>query len=277
MLSNRSIASIHNQESAAFASLLLVLCTQLQVLKFRMTKKGRTPPRCTTPWLFGLTYVWNSTLDGDVDVYDDFQETFLPSFLDMSGVTSLNVVGGNLEILDMGFKNLTTLDVDIVQRRDGHYINVCPTAGPVGKVPALQNLIIRCDWQALEPQPDNLVEEDSDSDESQTGQDVTAIKDTFLDIEFPQLASLTIIVERSPRPARAHTGNIGKFDALIEQLTPIAGTLEELTIRIGPAFDKVFLNYLKPVTTSLTAFSNLRKLTFLWQALAAPEYLTGSY
>lgn len=124
MFSNRYIASIYNRESTAFASLLLALCTQLQVLKFRMTKKGWTPPRYTTPWLFGLTYVWDTTGDDDVDVYDDFQEIFLPSFLDMSRVTSLNVVGVNLGILDIGFKNLTTLDMDIVQRRDGHYRNV---------------------------------------------------------------------------------------------------------------------------------------------------------
>ena len=79
-----------------------------------------------------------------------------------------------------------------------------------------------------------------------------------------------MIVKKSPRPSRAHTGSIGGFDVLTGQLTPIAGTLKELTISISPAFDKIFLNYLKPVTTSLTAFSKLRKLSLLWQALAAP-------
>jgi len=106
---------------------------------------------------------------------------------------------------------------------------------------------------------------------------VTAIKDTFLKISFPQLVNLTIVAERSPRPWRAHTGTIREFDALMRQLGSVAGTLIELAINIGPAFDKIFLNYLKPVTSKFTAFSKLRKLSLLWQALAAPEYQTGSY
>ena len=150
-----------------------------------MTKKGRTTPRYTTPWMFGLTYVNDLSYDDDVDIYDDFQSIFLPDFPDMSGVTSLNIVGGNLEVLDVGFKNLTTLDMDIVEPRDGHYRNVCPTSGPVEEAPALRTLIVRCDWQALEPQPDEFVVEDSHSYDSIIEQDVTAIQDTFLRISFP--------------------------------------------------------------------------------------------
>ncbi|KAL1654072.1 hypothetical protein SLS61_003477 [Didymella pomorum] len=215
-----------------------------------MTKKGRTPPRYTTRWIFGLTYVNDPSYDDDVDVYDGFQSIFLPHFFTMSGVTSLNVLGGNLETLDVGFKNLTTLDMDIFERRDDHYRNVCPTSGPVEEAPALQTLIIRCDCQALESQQDESVPSE----------------EIFLKISFPQLVK-HYIVEQSPSPRRVHAGNIGEFDALTEQLTPIAETLEELIISIGPAFDKIFLNYLTPVTTSLTAFSKLRKLLSDWIVL----------
>jgi hypothetical protein len=207
MVSNRWMASIYNREDAAFASLLLALCTELQALKFCMTKKGRTPPRYTTRWIFGLTYVNDPSYDDDVDVYDGFQSIFLPHFFTMSGVTSLNVLGGNLETLDVGFKNLTTLDMDIFERRDDHYRNVCPTSGPVEEAPALQTLIIRCDCQALESQQDESVVKDSDLNNSILGQDVTAFR---RDISQDQLSAARKALHRraepkpSARPCRKH-------------------------------------------------------------------------
>ena len=63
----------------------------------------------------------------------------------MSEVTSVNITGANLEILDLGFEDFTAFDIDLIRFYKGHYRNRRATQGSVCEVPQLKNLITRTD------------------------------------------------------------------------------------------------------------------------------------
>ena len=198
--SNRWITAILNSEHAAFAPILLGLCSSIQALTFDFDSNFENEIY-TIPWLFQFQYVENARESYDSNAYQDAEEHFPGLAVDMPQVTLLHIDTFNVELVCFRFANLTTLEVNGCLFDKGHCGGSAVVKGESQGIPMLQKIIFRLDWSELSSS--------------------SVMEKFFLSIELPRVSSVISVLERSPREAQNPYGPAnyaGRFDSLIEQI-----------------------------------------------------------
>ena len=274
LVAQRWKAAVLQRQSPAFAALLLALCPSLTFLSFDVshTEGGG---RLVLPRMFGFAAA-EEVAEWEFCLSEENLPVSFPGSpgLRMPEVRYLRVnVVNNIDIVRLGFGKLTTLDVGLyvhygnsgsgmIEDRYGS-THVNPSR-QVKCIPGVRNLVFRVDYEELML--------------PSSGEQVSRF---LRHVEFPQLVSLTIVLERSPREHWKWNRVRVSFERLISQLrNPTAQTLlhnlEELKVLITDdtaAFDKKFLHRFQPCT-SLAWLPRLKKLTIPWQALTQSAGLT---
>jgi hypothetical protein len=265
-------AAVLQRQGPAFASLLLAMCPSLKMLSFHINKVDGAGQgaRLTLPCIFGF-----AAADEIVEAESCLSEVDLPLFLrsglHMPEVQHLKIsIGNNIDIVRLGFRKLMTLDVCLWVSHDNgtRYGSTRVGPGQVKSIPGVRNLILRVDHEELVPS---------------AGKQISRL---VRDVDFPQLTSLTVVLERSPRKHKNCLHTQVTFDRLMSQLKQSAQTLlnnlEEFKVLITDdtaAFDKEFLHRFQPCT-SLAWLPRLKKLTIPWQALShrskLPDHMIDS-
>ena len=261
-------AAVLQHQSPAFASLLLAMCPSLEELSFHINYTEGDGRRLSLPCMFGFAAV-----DEFVEAESCFSKANLPLFLrsglHMPEVQYLKIdIANNVDMLRLGFKKLVTLDVCLYVCHDNRswYGSTHINPGQVS-IPGVKNLVFRVDYEELVPL---------------AGEQISRF---VRHVELPQLTSLTIVLERSPRKHRNFVHAQVTFERLISQLKDqsaqnLLNNLEEFKVLITDnttAFDKEFLHRFQPCT-SLAWLPRLKKLTIPWQALSSrlPDWMVGS-
>jgi hypothetical protein len=265
-------AAVLQRQSPAFASLLLAMCPSLKTLTFHigLIEGDRQGARLTLPCIFGF-----AAADEIVEAESCLSEVDLPLFLrsglHMPEVQRLRInIVNNIDIVRLGFKKLMTLEVDLHVGLDNGTRYGSSRVGPcqVKSIPSVRNLVLRVDHEELVPS---------------AGEQISSF---VRNVEFPQLTSITVVLERSPRKHKNCIHTQVTFDRLISQLKQSAQTLqnnlEEFKVLITDnpgAFDKEFLHRFQSCT-SLAWLPRLKKLTIPWQALSQrsklPDHMIDS-
>lgn len=263
-------AAVLQHHSPAFASLLLAMCPSLRELSFHINYTEGDGRRLSLPCMFGFAAV-----DEFVEAESCFSKANLPLFL-RSGLHMPEVqylktdIANNVDMLRLGFGKLMTLDLSLyVSRANRSWFGSTHTNPGQVSIPGVKNLVFRVDYEELVPL---------------AGEQISLF---VRHVELPQVTSLTIVLERSPRKHRNFVHAQVTFDRLISQLKDqnaqnLLNNLEEFKVLITDntaGFDKEFLHRFQPCT-SLAWLPRLKKLTIPWQALShrskLPDWMIDS-
>ncbi|KAF3006691.1 hypothetical protein E8E13_008841 [Curvularia kusanoi] len=272
-------ASLANRESAAFASMLLALCPSLQSLAFQLEYDAEGWSNhtnrfdSTIPALFGQNDALEE-LRYRVKERSYFQESWpsspAPTF-NMPAVSRICIGISNLDLLLLGFPNLSILDVNLVSTRAMGFSASVISESRLDSLPTVQGVIFRIDWEELGYGNDG------------------GIMVFIQTIKLPQVSSVAVVLERSPRYQELFMNPPAGFPSLYDKLNNVHSSdpegsptllarLKELKVLISDdvtAFNKYFLYRLDPFTCLLD-LPCLERLTVPWTAISVPRNREGS-
>ncbi|KAG9201641.1 hypothetical protein G6514_005449 [Epicoccum nigrum] len=265
-------AAVLQHQSPAFASLLLAMCSSLRSLSFSISLDDGDEwrSRLALPCIFGFA-AEDESAEAGFCLSDSCLPLFLGSGLQMPEVQHLKIhICNNIDIVRLGFGKLTTLDIStsvgyrFANSNLDRYGSTRIDPVQVKSMPGVKNLVFRIDYEELV-----LFAGDQ-------------ISRFVRHVDIPQLTSLMVVLQRSPRKLANFQKVQVSFDWLMSQLKDhnartLFDNLEEFKVLIidnTAAFDKEFLHRFQPCT-SLAWLPRLKKLTVPWQALSHCAQLRG--
>jgi hypothetical protein len=265
-------AAVLQHQSPVFASLLLAMCPSLRSLSFviSMGDGDRRRSRLALPCMFGFA-AEDESAEAGFCLSDSCLPLFLGSGLQMPEVQHLKInILNNIDIVRLGFGKLTTLDIGLsvgyrfANSNLDRYGSTHIDPVQVKSMSGVRNLVFRIDYEELVPF---------------AGDQISRF---VRHVDIPQLTSLTVVLESSPRKLANFQNVQVSFDWLMSQLKDhnartLFENLEEFKVLIidnTAAFDKEFLHRFQPCT-SLAWLPRLKKLTVPWQALSHSAQLRG--
>jgi len=225
-----------------------------------------------------LTYCGGVFLGSDVNPIGYLFGMSLTSFIadvapalryPLGKIRRLGVLGGSLDLLHLPFDSVEILEIDLVcqmvsniqgKNMDSYSNLACWTQPSLAMCARVHTVVLRSDWSELSPAPPVGI----------------GLFPLLAALDNGQLRNLELHITRSPRYASAHDTS---FALLVQKLSALGDTIETLTIDYteGPDFDpRAGLSQCR-LADSFSAFSRLRKLVVLQQALINCNYRRSIY